>query len=307
MEITISIIGFGNIGKAICSMLIPINNWSFTINILDTNDNVKGAILDFQHGNQLFHQHRIVFNSAELFNNSSFIFHCAGASVPKGQSRLFTCNESILITEAVLKNYHPKGTPHFIVVSNPVEVIATITQKLTGLPPSSIIGTGTLLDSIRMNYYIAEKYPNLKSIEAILLGEHGASAYFSKQLSKIDDKKVNHILSDQEIDGLMNEVIQSASIIKTTQKATIYGVSYCGIEIFKSLLSNIQSFFPVSTQIPDWLKTELKTDAVFLSLYSKINSKGAFVDERYQPNEVELSLLKKSVDSLLPCIPKRYL
>lgn len=307
MNITISIIGFGNVGKAICALLLPMNDHEFTINILDTNEDVNGAILDFQHGNQLFHKHRITFNDIELFNESQFIFHCAGASVPKGQSRLFTCNESISITEAVLKNYTPKGNPFFIIVSNPVEIIATITQKLTGLPASSIIGTGTLLDAMRMNYSISNRLTDLNSIETVLIGEHGNTAFFSKQLSKIEGKPANHYLNDDQIESLMKEVLQSASTIKATQKATIYGVSFCAIRIFESLLSDKDCYYPVSTAIPEWLVKHLQTDAVYLSLYSKINSSGAVADFNYQPNNEEMTLLKKSVDSLLPCIPKQYL
>ena len=307
MKLTLSIIGFGNIGKAICTLLLPMSDHSFTINIMDTNEDVQGAILDFQHGNQLYSKHRITFNSSELFNESQFIFHCAGASVPKGQSILFTCNESITITEAVLKNYTPQGHPIFIIVSNPVEIIATITQKITGLPASSIIGTGTLLDAMRMNYAISNQFPHLKVIESILIGEHGITAFFSKQLSKIDGKPASYYLTDDQIDSLMAEVIQSAATIKSTQKATIYGVSYCAIRLFESLLSEDESYFPVSTNIPEWLAKELNTDAVYLSLYSKINSNGAFADHNYQPDEKEMALLKKSVNSLLPCIPSHYL
>lgn len=307
MEIIISIIGFGNIGKAICSQLIPMKNFQFIINVIDANDDVQGAVLDFQHGNQLFHQHKIVFGSVELLNQSDYIFHCAGASVPKGQSRLYTCGESISITEAALKNFKPQGNPKFIIVSNPVEIIATVTQKITGLPSSSIIGTGTLLDTLRMNYYISERFPNFKSIESILIGEHGSTAFFSKQLSKINNEKATDYLDDETIDNLMKQVFDSAAKIKTTQKATIYGVSFCAIAIFEALLSDKESYFPVSTKIPDWLNKELKTDQVFLSLYSKVNSEGAFPYEKYLPNDKELLQLKKSIDSILPFMTTAYL
>ncbi len=307
MKLTISIIGFGNIGKAICSLLLPFKGYEFTINIIDTNEEVQGAILDFQHGNQLFNAHKIVFNNFDLFNESAYVFHCAGASVPKGQSRLFTCNESIRITEAVLKNYSPRVNPIFIIVSNPVEIIATITQKITGLPSSSIIGTGTLLDSLRMNYCISKSHPELVNVNSVVIGEHGSTAFYSRQLSQINGENSSSYLNDETIEQLMTEVVNSAALIKTTQKATIYGVSFCAIRIFESLLSKDDFYYPVSTKIPDWLKSSLKTDGVYLSLYSKISSNGAFPDPNYQPNKQELQLLQKSVDSLLPCIPKHYL
>ena len=307
MELTISIIGFGNIGKAICILLLPKYEFNLTINIVDIDPNVKGAILDFQHGIQLYQNHQITYNSIELLNNSNFIFHCAGASVPKGQSRLFSSNESIKITEAIFKNFKPLKEPYVIVVSNPVEIISTITHKITGLPPKSIVGTGTFLDSIRMNYCVKKYMKNINTIDSILLGEHGNTVFLSKQLSSINGKKIDEILDNQKIDSLMNEVKQSAMEIKETQDATVYGVSYCAVKIFESLLSENYSSYPISTIIPQWLQKELKTGDLFLSLYSKINKSGVFPTDNYIPNDLELSNFKNSIKSLIPYIPKQYL
>ena len=307
MELTISILGFGNIGKAICSLLLPKNELHLIINIMDVDANVKGAILDFQHGIQLYQNHQITYNSTELLNNSNFIFHCAGASVPKGQSRLSSSNESIKITETIFKDFKPRKEPFIIIVSNPVDIIATITHKITGLLPKSIVGTGTFLDSIRMNYCIKKQLKNINTVDSILLGEHGNTVFFSHQLSSINGAKTDSLLDNDKIDFLMNEVKQSASKIKETQDATVYGVSYCAIKLFESLLLNNYHSYPVSAKIPEWLQKELKTENLFLSLYSKINHLGVVPSDNYIPNDIELAYFKNSIESLLPYIPKQYL
>ena len=307
MNIVISIIGFGNIGKLICALLLPYKGYHFTINIVDIDPNIKGALTDFDHGSNLYPNHSLASNSEFLLNNSDFIFHCAGASVPKGKSRLFTSKHSIEITESIFKNFKPIKTPFIIVVANPVDIISTITYKITGLPQSHIIGTGTFLDSIRMNYIVGKLDKDISSIDAILLGEHGTTAFLSEQLSTINNQPFNKFFDYDCIDDCMELVKSSANEIKSTQSATIYGVSYCALNIFELLLSKESQNRPVSALIPENFKKELGGFNIFLSLYATINNQGARPNDRYIPNDIEMASLKKSVDILVPMIPEKYL
>lgn len=295
MDLLITIIGFGNIGKQIASLLLNHNN--ITINIIDPDNNIKGAILDMNQANQLYNNQTLVYNDFELFNQSDFIFHCAGASVPKGESRLTTSKLSIEITKAIFKDYQPKKNPFIIVVANPVEIIATITHKITGLPKQNIIGTGTFLDSLRMNFVVKSKLnKNNVDVNSILLGEHGDSVYLSEQLSQINNRPLNHYFSNDELLKMLREVKRSAFEIKKTQSATIYGVSHCAVKIFYSLLSPTQHKIPVSTSIPNSLKQFAKDKSTYVSLLANINNIGAFFVEDYLPNEKEAIFLQKSVD-----------
>jgi len=307
MTKVISILGFGNIGKVICALLLPYQEHNFTINVIDIDLSVKGAITDFEHGNQIYPNHTLSYNSEDLLNNSDFIFHCAGASVPKGKSRLYTCQQSVDITEAIFKNFKPTKTPFIIVVANPVEIISTITYKLTGLPANHIIGTGTFLDSVRMNHVIEKQREDVTTADAILLGEHGTTAFLSKQLSSINGLPFSDFVDDNALNHYMDLVKNAAEEIKSTQNATIYGVSYCAIHLFEMLLSQEGQKIPVSTLIPETLRKEFGVPEIFLSLYSNINQQGAFSVEDYYPDAEEMACLRKSVDLILPCVPEKYL
>jgi len=307
MNRVVSIVGFGNIGKLICALLLPYKEYCFNINVIDIDPNVKGAITDFEHANQLYPNHQISYNSQYLLNNSDFIFHCAGVSVPQGKSRLYTCSKSIEITESIFKDFKPMKTPFIIVVANPVEIIATITYKITGLPYNHIIGTGTFLDSIRMNHIVGKMKKGISSIDAILLGEHGATAFLSKQLSSINGLQFSKFFDDDTLEQCLNLVKNSAEEIKFTQDATRYGIGYCAIHIFELLLSREGQNRPVSVLIPEVLQKDLGGSKIFLSLYSSISHLGAIPNEQYHPDETEMLCLQKSVDLILPCIPKKYL
>jgi L-lactate dehydrogenase len=307
MEITISIIGFGNIGKYICGLLLTNKDARFHINVIDIDWKVYGAILDMQHAAELYERHNISYNSDELLASSDYIFHCAGASVPKGKSRLVTCQSSIEITEAVFRNFNPKKEPFIIVVANPVEIISFVTQRLTDLPSSRVIGTGTYLDSVRMNHVIKTTDTAISAVDAILLGEHGTTAFLSEQLSTVDGAPFSNYFSHDSIDELMNTVKAAAEEIKQTQSATIYGVSFCAVELFNALLRADNSKYAVSTALTDDLKEVVGSTPIFLSLFSEIGDHGAIPVSTYIPNDQERQLLQKSIDLITPSIPLKYL
>jgi L-lactate dehydrogenase len=306
VERIISIVGFGNIGKLVCALLLPYKHHRFAINIIDIDDDVRGAVTDMRHGKELFPNHSIHYNDQAMLSDSDFIFHCAGASVPKGKSRLYTCQQSIEITEAIFSDFKPNKEPFIIVVANPVEIISAVTQQLIGLPTSHVIGTGTFLDSIRMDQIISSNNPELKDISAILLGEHGATAFLSEELSAIEGAPITDRFDESALNEYMELVKRSAEEIKSTQDATIYGVSYCALHIMDLLMSDEGGLLPVSTAVPEYLKPELGEANIYLSLMCKIDKNGAVPIESYQPQEKEFELLRNSYNLIVPCFPEKY-
>lgn len=305
--LNVSIIGFGNIGKFICGALLAHVKNQLIINVIDTDENVIGAFKDLQDASQLQQLHQLSFNSTSQLDDADFIFHCAGASVPKGESRLTTCSASIEITEQVFQGFEPKKNPFIIVLANPVEIITYVTQKITQLPKEKVVGTGTLLDSIRMNQFIHSKHQKFESIDTVLLGEHGSTVFLSSFHSKIDNKAVEQILSDRERTEAIDQVKRRAEQIKETQDATIYGVAHCALTIFNALVADNTIHLPVSTFIPETLASRCWNKHVSVSLMAEIRMKGIKALDNYVPNEDEMKLLNKSIIQIHSCIPDKYL
>jgi len=303
---TITILGFGNVGRFICSQLLPYSGADLTINLIDKDEGVAGAILDLKHGKEFFPQHRIYSNHAQLFYESDIIFHCAGASVPKGQSRTVSCEASIGISESIFQEYQLKDSAFMIVVANPVEVIAHICRQITGLPVNQVIGVGTFLDSIRMNYCISQLKNDAGQINAHILGEHGSTAFMSESLSTVGKKSIVELFGDDQISNLEAKMRSAAGEIKLTQAATIYGVAYCAMQIFYALMGDIELKVAASTAIPTFLKKELGKESIYLSLFSKIDKDGIHpFNHTYTTGEIKK--LKQSLDLVVSCIPKKYL
>lgn len=66
----------------------------------------------------------------------------------------------------------------FVVVTNPVDIITYEVYKVSGFDDSRVIGSGTFLDSARLQVVIANKLGiSPKSVSATVLGEHGESQF----------------------------------------------------------------------------------------------------------------------------------
>lgn len=307
MNLIVTIIGFGNVGKQVCSNLLDIKEHSLIINVLDVSDTVEGAVIDLQHACEFNTSHKVLLNNKELTAKSNFVFHCAGASIPIGASRLDVVKGSVSIAEEIFKTNTFKADCKIIVVSNPVEIIAFITQKLTNIPSYNVVGTGTYLDAARMNFYTKELFSQVTSADFILLGEHGASVYVSEQLSKINNSKVSSVLSRADVDKALLLTKGAAKKIKQTQGATIYGVSLCAVELFKAFLGEQPMLLPVSMETPKFICEKLDFQPIYLSLPAKVNKDGAFINEGFLLNDNEIEGLKNSYDSIVEHVPQEYL
>lgn len=62
------------------------------------------------------------------------------------------------IIRDVVKAIRPiKKDAVLLIVSNPIDLVTQIAQELSRLPPAQVIGSGTLLDSVRLRQLLADE------------------------------------------------------------------------------------------------------------------------------------------------------
>jgi L-lactate dehydrogenase len=63
-----------------------------------------------------------------------------------------------------------------VMVTNPADVMTLVLTRASGLPPSRVIGTGTLLDTARFRQILGRELAlDARSIHGLVVGEHGDS------------------------------------------------------------------------------------------------------------------------------------
>ena len=164
-----------------------------------------------------------------------------------------------------------------IVASNPVDLMAYVVYKVSGLPSNQVIGSGTVLDTARLRYILSD-YLNVSSnnIHAYIMGEHGDSSFVPWNHAYVGCKKITEIIknnSDEvcKLDEIHQNVVNAAYEIIEKKKATYYGIGMSLYKIVKSVLDNDNSILTVSTFLKDG---KYGQDDVYIGVPAVINKNG---------------------------------
>lgn len=174
----ITVVGAGNVG-ATCANVLAINEVAEDIVLLDIKEGfAEGKAMDMmQTANLLGFDSRItgVTNDYAATAGSDVVIITSGLARKPGMTReeLIGVNAGIVksVVESILK-YSPETV--LVIVSNPMDPMAYLTNKIAGIDRHRIIGLGGALDSSRFRYYLAKALNvNPNDVEATVIGGHG--------------------------------------------------------------------------------------------------------------------------------------
>ena len=82
----------------------------------------------------------------------------AGANQKPGETRLDLIKKNAVIFKDIINKVMKSGFKGiFLVATNPVDIMTQITQKYSKLPHGQVIGSGTSLDTARLQLMIGKK------------------------------------------------------------------------------------------------------------------------------------------------------
>lgn len=176
----VSIIGGGGLVGSCAGYALQCGGSVSAINLIDVNaDLCRGQALDLLHGASIAADQRIRATGYEAIPESDVVCITAGLRRKPDESRLDLINRNVELFLAILGQVQSAGLSRdaiILVVSNPVDVLTYLATTHLGLPPSQVIGLGTVLDTARFRSLIAEAIGlPATQVSALILGEHGDS------------------------------------------------------------------------------------------------------------------------------------
>ncbi|NOW83449.1 L-lactate dehydrogenase [Clostridium beijerinckii] len=143
----------------------------------------------------------------------------------------------------------------FIVISNPVDVIAHYIWKKTGFPKNKVFGTGTTLDSSRLRRILSDEAGiDQKSIQAYCMGEHGDSQMVPWSHVYFGGKPLFDLMKERpetygnlNLDELASRTANAAYEIIAGKGCTEFGIGVGLSEIVKAILHDEKRILPAST------------------------------------------------------------
>ncbi|MDF2543551.1 MAG: L-lactate dehydrogenase [Herbinix sp.] len=294
------IVGAGLVGSSTAFSLIT-QGVCDEVMIIDINkDKARGEVMDLNHCIEYLNRNvRVTEGDYKDCGDADIVAITAGAPPRPGQSRLDTLELSAKIAESIVKPIMESGfRGHFIVVSNPVDIIAHYVYRLSGLPKNQVIGTGTAMDSARLKYFIGEIFHiDPRSVQGYTMGEHGDSQMCPWSHVTVGGKRIKDILEDNpqyasiNLDEIVTRVAKVGFEILQVKGTTCYGIATTAAGIIKAILNDENKIIPVSTL----LEGEFGESDVFCGVPAILNRSGVQDVVEVHLSEEEKLKFKQSV------------
>src|SRR5512132_2096131 len=212
-------------------------------------------------------------NKYEDIKDSDVIVVTAGLPRKPGMSRddLIGVNSKIMQSVAEgIKQYAPNS--FVIVISNPLDAMVTLCQRITGFPHHRVIGQAGVLDSARFQAFIAwELGVSVKDVSAVTLGGHGDDMVPLVRYTSVCGIPVMELLERKYGNAAKAKEVMDA-MVKRTRGA--------GGEVVALLKTGSAFYSPASSAIAmaeSFLKDQKRVLPTCVCLNSEFGGKGLYV------------------------------
>lgn len=302
----ITIIGAGSVGATTAFALLTRGVASEVVLIDINTDKALGEALDIKQATPFVDNCNIYAGSYVDAKGSDMVVITSGVGRKPNQTRLELVQTNVGIIRQIsseIVKYAPGAK--YIIVANPVDILTYAFLKYTGLSKSQVLGTGTVLDTVRLRTRLAEIYNvNNHQVHANVLGEHGDTSFIGWSSATIAgvplEEYLNSVASnnnfsiDYKREDVEAYVKNSGKKIISRKGCTVYGVAMSTVHIVKAL----SGIYETAMTISSLHNGEYGISDVCLSSLSLVNSSGVKSIITQKLSDDEMKKLYESADAL---------
>ncbi len=306
MNRKVTIIGAGNVGATIAYTL-SLEDLVSELVLIDINrEKAEGEVMDIVQGTSFRDPISVIAGDYADAADSDIVIITSGRARKAGQSRIELAQANV----DILKDITPQivsVAPHalYVIVSNPVDIMTYAFSKLSGLPEAQIIGSGTVLDTARLRFDLADHFKIAQqNIHAYVFGEHGDTSFIPWSCADIsgcrvrdfEDLMLQRGAIDRRIDPeqTLRYVQKSGGDIIAKKGATFYAVSASVNKLCALLAAAYDSVATVSSM----MHGEYGIQDVCLSTLTILGPEGVKGKVPVPLSSEEIAKLQASADAL---------
>ena len=290
------IVGAGAVGSGFAFALAQ-SGIAEEIVLVDANtDLAKGQALDLAHGAPFYRTVNIhAAEAPEAYHKAAIVVVTAGkAQAGPDQNRLDLMQINAKIVTSIVADVQ-KVNPDAIVLiaTNPVDILTHVARLRTNWPRGRILGSGTVLDSARFRWLLAEHCGiSPQNVHASILGEHGDSEFAAWSLVHVGGLPMDdHCAVCRKCDfihrrpQILEQVRRSAYHIIGYKGSTSFGVAMALTQIVRAILRNERRVMTVSAP----LEGEYGLNDVTLGVPCIVGAGGIekIIEARLTPEEMQ--------------------
>lgn len=172
----------------------------------------------------------------------------AGIARKPGMSRddLLGINTKIMrqVAEGI-KSHAPDS--FVIVITNPLDAMVTLMQRVTGFPKNRVVGQSGILDSSRYRTFIAQELNiSVASVSAVVLGGHGDDMVPVRSCCQVSGVPIEKFISSQRLNEIETRVRKAGGEIVALLKtgSAFYSPASAAIRMAQAYLMDKKEVFP---------------------------------------------------------------
>lgn len=242
-------------------------------------------------------------NDYDVLDNCDVVIVTAGSPRKPGMSRDELIDINTGVIETVGKNIKEKSPNAFvIVITNPLDVMVEVMQRVTGFDDSKVVGMAGVLDSARFRHFLAEAFGvSVEDVTAFVLGGHGDTMVPLTRYSTVagiplpDLVKMGWITQgklDEIVDRTRNGGGEIVSLLKNG--SAFYAPACSAISMAESYLKDKKRVLPCAAK----LSGQYGVDGLYIGVPVVIGADGVEKIVEIELNEDEQEMFNASVESV---------
>ena len=293
------LVGTGFVGMSMAYSILNTGGIDELVLIDVDQEKAIGEAMDISHGLPYSKSSlKVKAGGYDECKDADIVVITAGAAQKPNQTRLELASVNAKIMKSITEQIMASGFDGIIIVaSNPVDLMSYVVQKVSGLPTSRVIGSGTILDTARL----LSEYLNISStnIHAYILGEHGDSSFVPWMNTYIGCKSMMEYIVEMNIDmnemhKIYKEVQQAAYEIIKRKNATYYGIGLSLNRLITAILSDENAVLTGSA----YQQGEYKQEGLYIGVPAIISRQGISKIMTLHLNNVDQHKFDRSCETL---------
>jgi malate dehydrogenase len=291
----ISIIGAGNTGATAAHWLAERELADLVL--VDVVEGMpQGKALDMLEAMPILNKDVEIIGSNDFAatKNSDIIIITAGLARKPGMSRddLLSANAEI-VGRAATETLKYSPDAFYIVLTNPLDTMAYLTMKKTGLPRNRVVGQAGILDSARMRAFVAmETGVSVENIDCYVLGGHGDEMVPLTRHSNVAGIPLKEYLAADTLEAIVNRTRKGGGEIVNLLKtgSAYYAPSVACAQMAEAILKNKKLIVPAAA----CMDGEYGLTDMFFGVPVMLGSNGMEKIIEYRLDEGEKAMFEKS-------------
>ena len=243
-------------------------------------------------------------NDYQATSGSDIVVITAGLPRKPGMSRddLLFANADIVrkAAEETIK-YSPDAI--FIILTNPLDVMAHLAMKVTGVAPHRVIGQAGILDSARMRAFVAmELNVSVENIHCYVLGGHGDEMVPLTKTSNVAGVPLEDTMPAERLAAIVDRTRKGGGEIVSLLKtgSAYYAPAVAIAQMVDAILKDKHLIVPCAAH----LNGEYGLKDIFFGVPTQLGRKGVEKIIEYKLTAEESAALQKSAQGVAESIAK---